>query len=318
MAEQLSLFAEENTLFNIGTQRLLKLDFAGCLETLGRYRKLYPWGRDVSSVIEMASFFGTKLVKETGRAVDPKEGERRYRIWREFEAAFGYPWRTDSIEEKLQVQYFSMLTDGLISGGYSEMAVLPDGTPVGLIYLLARRTKEAVSSLQASIRDKPNNAATYGYLGDAYFLLGDVRRARRCYLEAFAVEPTEVDLTRLQDVEIKELLNGLAEEEEFDEDPIAWFPVAAQLEEIFERRVSTDLEDLDRWVTRYLELLEGYKKHEDGASIPRLFYHAMVLSDNAQMMKNVKKMDLLEIRRNMKKWQPVLFARYMKTVEPTG
>lgn len=312
MPEQLSLFAEENTRFNTGTQQLLKMDFAGCLETLERYRKLFPWGRDVSSVMEMASFFSTKLAEENWTAVDPGEGERRYQIWREFEAAFGYPWRPDSMEEKLQVEYFSRLADSLISGGYGEITALPGGTPAGLIHLLASRVKQAVASLEASIREKPGDAAAYGYLGDAYFLLGDVRRARLFYREAFAIEPAHVDLKRLQDDEIKEFLNAPLEDEGFEGDPLAWFPVAAQLDGIFERRISTDLGDLDHWVTRYLELLESHRKHEDRALIPRLFYHAMILSDNAPMMKHAEKTDVLEIRRNMRKWQPVLFARYME------
>ena len=46
MAEQLSLFGDENTLFNTGLQQLLEMDFGGCLETLERYRKMFPWGRD--------------------------------------------------------------------------------------------------------------------------------------------------------------------------------------------------------------------------------------------------------------------------------
>lgn len=315
MPEQLSLFAEENTLFNVGIQRLLEMDFAGCLEVLGRYRKLFPWGRDVSCAMEMTSFLNTRLVKETRVAIDQEEGERRYQIWQEFEAAFDYPWRPGSLEERLQVKYFSMLTDGLLSSGYGEITALPDGTPTGLIYLLAGRVRQAVASLQSLIREKSDDATAHGYLGDAYFQLGDVRRARLCYREAFAIEPSQVDLKRLQDNETKEFLDALSEDEEFEGDPIAWFPVAAQLEGIFERRVSSDQADLDHWLARYLELIEGHKMHEDRALIPRLFYHAMVLSDNAHMMKHAEKTDVLEVRRNMRKWHPVLFARYMEMLE---
>ncbi len=56
MSEQLSLFGEENTLFNEGIEKLREMAFTGCMETLDRYHKLFPWGRDVSQEMAMAQF----------------------------------------------------------------------------------------------------------------------------------------------------------------------------------------------------------------------------------------------------------------------
>jgi tetratricopeptide (TPR) repeat protein len=302
-------------LYNTGIQRLLGLDFAGCLETMDRYQRLFPWGQTISSVMEMARFLNENLAGETSTAITPKEAGRRYEIWREFERAFGYPWKRDAIEERLQVQYFSRLLDGLAAGGHSGINRLPGDIPLGLVHLLGHRLKEAIECLQASIQERPDRAAPYGYLGDAYVLLGDVRRARLCYREAFAVEPREVDLPRLQDTEIRQFLDALAEDEDLEDDPIVWLPVLAQLECVFERRFISDLDTLDQWLTRYLALLEDYEDHWDRALIPKLFYHAMVLSDNESLVSRYRKIDLPAIRRNMKNWQPVLFARHMRQLE---
>jgi len=44
----------------------------------------------------------------------------------------------------------------------------------------------------------------------------------------------------------------------------------------------------------------------------------MVLSDNARMMRHLNNIDLVEIRRNMKRWHPALFERYMRHLEGAG
>jgi len=315
MVQQLSLFGDENTLFNTGIQRLLEMDFAGCIYTLRRYSSFYPRGRDIGSALEAASFLGPKLEQATWTSIDPAEAERRYQVWLEFEAAFGHPWRIGSIENKLQERYFSMLADGLAARAHPELTALPGGVPVGLIYLLAQRPDEAVVSLQTLIAAEPENARAYGYLGDAYFLRGDVRTARICYREAFAMAPGQVDVKRLLDKELKQRLDELGVDEGLGGDPLEWFPVTARLDGFFERCVFRNLDDLKHWLTRYLDLLEDYKKRQHNASTPRLFYHAMVLSDNAVMMKYIKKVELPEIRQKMKQWHPALFTRYMKALE---
>jgi hypothetical protein len=46
MTGQVSLFGDENKLFDTRVQRFLDRDFGGCLETLERYQKLFPWGQN--------------------------------------------------------------------------------------------------------------------------------------------------------------------------------------------------------------------------------------------------------------------------------
>ena len=64
-----------------------------------------------------------------------------------------------------------------------------------------------------------------------------------------------------------------------------------------------------------MDLVKTYGKTRDDDLVPPLFYHAMVLSDNASMMKFIKKVDLVEVRQRMKKWHPVLFGRHMRELE---
>lgn len=314
MAEQLSLFGEENTLFNKGVQQLLEMNFSASLETMERYGKLFPWGRDVSSLKEMITFFQGHLGQLTWTRLDPDEAERRYQIWLEFEAGFGGPWSGDAIEERLQARYFSRLIDSLAAGGYLGQTKLPAGTPFGLLYLLARKTDAAITILQDLIAIDSKNARARGYLGDAYLLYGDLRTARIYYREAFVIAPDQVDLKRIQDNELKEYLDDLREDDDHDGEVLAWFSVRAHLEGIFERRIFRDLDHLKYWLDGYLGLVEDQRKQNNARLVPQLFYYAMVLSDNAPMLEYIESIELLKIRQKMKELHPGLFSRYMSVL----
>jgi len=315
MAEQLSLFGDENTLFNTGLEQFFEMDFGRCLETLGRYRKLFPWGRDTGKAIAISKFWLEKLGSADRINIEPAEAERRHHLWLEFEETFGHSRREDSIERDFQVQYFSQIAAGLDKSEYSEAARLPGGTPFGLIYLLAGRPDPAIASLQVLIAAEPGDGRIYGYLGDAYALRGDLRTARICYREAFAMGPDQVDIAHLHDRELRERLEALQHDEMFDGDPVGWFPVVAQLEGCFEQRIFRELEEIKEWLKQYLQLLKIYGRDGDKAHVPRLFYHAMVLSDNASIMRFIKKVDLIEVRQRMKEWHQDLFAFYMRELE---
>jgi tetratricopeptide (TPR) repeat protein len=314
MTEQLSLFGDENTLFSLGIQCLLEMDFGRCLETLERYGKLFPWGQNVRQERAMAEFWLTKLRGATWTEIDPVEVERRYSLWLEFEEAFGFPWPEESIEGQFQVRYFGKLADRLAAIPM-ETPRLPAGTPLGLIPLLAGRADRAIALLQAFIAAEPEDAKAYGYLGDAYAGRGDLRPARICYREAFVLDPGAVDLKRLRDPGLREMLSEAAADDDGEPSAIEWLPVRAQLSGIFERRVLRNMEEVKQGLQRYLELEKKYRRGADGTLVPRLFYHAMVLSDNASMLRFVKQVDLAEIRRMMKGWNPALFARHMREVE---
>jgi tetratricopeptide (TPR) repeat protein len=315
MSEQLSLFGEENTLFNEGIEKLREMDFTGCMETLDRYHKLFPWGRDISREMSTAQFWLEKLGSTYWADIEAAEAEKRYQFWLEFEETFYYPWPEKSIERRFQVDYFSRITDGLAKSGQYNSAKLPGGTPTGLMYLLAGSSDPAIEYLQELIAIDPESASVYGYLGDAYALRGDLRTARICYREAFVLAPDQVDLKHIQDNELKERLEELEADEMLGSNPLKWFAVIAQLNGFFEKRFFKGLGELKEWLQHYMKLVKAYGKVKDHDLVPSLFYHAMVISDNASMMKFIKKVDLVEVRQRMKKWHHALFARHMRELE---
>jgi len=315
MSEQLSLFGEENTLFNKGIQRLLRMDFTGCLETMDRYHKLFPWGRDVKQEMTMAQFWLEKFGRMDCNEIEAIEAEKLYNFWLEFEDTFDYQWPLEGIERLFQLNFFSRIVDGLTKSSQLNTPKLPEGTPTGLIYLLAGKTDAAIHFLQELIASETEPGAVYGYLGDAYAIRGDLRTARICYREAFVIAPDRVDIKHVHDNELRERIEELEVDESLDPINYKWFAVVAQLDGFFEKRIFKGLEELKEWIQLYLDLEKTYKKTGDDDLVPPLFYQAMVLSDNASMMKFIKKVDLIEVRQRMKKWHPVLFTRHMKNLE---
>jgi len=314
MAEQLSLFVEENTLFNSGTEQLLDMDFTGCKKTFQSYARLFSWGRDVSQEMGMAEFWIERLGEKNWDHVEETEALRIYEIWLEFEERFGHPWPEYGIEHLFQERFFSQLVDGLDKSGHSETPKLSGRVPRGFFYLLAGRLDAAVTSLQTLIAVDPEDAKAHGYLGDAFLLGGDIPTARECYRRAFALAPSGVDIKHLCDSELKIRMEDLEADERFDGDSLGWFPTVAKLEGLFEPLIIIDMEHLRYWLQRYQCLLDIYNKDREPAHIPRLFYHAMVLSDNASALEFLRDVDLIEIRQNMREWQSDLFAWHMENL----
>ena len=81
MSEQLSLFSDENTLFNTGLQRLFEMDFRGCLETLEHYFTLFPWGRETSKETMISKFWLEKLGSQNERRNLPRSKDATSSGW---------------------------------------------------------------------------------------------------------------------------------------------------------------------------------------------------------------------------------------------
>jgi tetratricopeptide (TPR) repeat protein len=263
----------------------------------------------------MAQFWSEKLGSTDWTDIEATDAEKRYHFWLEFEETFDYPWPEEGIERLFQLGYFSRIVDGLAKSEQFKAPKLPRGTPTGLIYLLAGKSDTAIHFLQELIASEPEPAAVYGYLGDAYALRGDLRTARICYREAFVLSPDQVDIKHIQDNELKKRLEELEAGESLDNNPQKWFAVVAQLDGFFEKRFFRGLEELKEWIKQYVALEKTYGKTRNDDLVPSLFYHAIVLSDNATMMKFIKKVDLVEVRQRMKKWHSVLFTRHMRDLE---
>jgi len=307
--EQLSLFGEENTTYNTAMGDLLDLRFAAAIKAFMDYARFFPWARGVDREIAMARFWMDRTGFDARDGVLEADPEGVLGLWLEFESTFGYPWDRDGVEAGLQKAVFS----GLAGRDGDTGHTLSGGTPVGLIFLRAGRMEEAVFRLQALVRAEPEHARGYGYLGDALMGRSDRQAAMACYHRSLVLDPEALDRDHLLCVDLARELRDFESRQEGEggRDP-AWFPAVARLEGVFRTLRAGDLDEMRLWHDRFQRLLHGGGPLERARQDPGVFVHGMVLSDNASLAAYVPGLDIVEVRRIMRRIDEDLFLRHME------
>jgi tetratricopeptide (TPR) repeat protein len=313
VAEQLSLFGGENTAYNRAMGHLLDLRFAEAVTAFMGYARSFPWGRGVDREIAMAEFWMTRTGAGAWNPARAEDPEAVLRLWLEFEEAFGHPWDRDGMEAGLQKAVFSRLAAGLAGRDGDMGHALSNGTPVGLIFLRAGWMEEAVFRLQALVRAEPEHARGYGYLGDALMGRSDRERAMTCYHRSLALDPEALDRDHLLCADLARELKdfGSRPGQGGDRDP-AWFPAVARLEGVFHPLRARDLDEMRLWHARFQRLVHGGGPLERARRDPGIFVHGMVLSDNASLAAHVPGLDIVEVRKVMRRIDEDLFLRHME------
>ena len=316
---QLSLFARNDMTFvNQGIHAFRRFDLAKAVELFRKHRAIYPRGYDVEPRLSAAEF----LVEGMGGSpADPCERAAFLcRLWDAFEdraRSEGPAWM--KFPGEIRQVFFSRVVDELRDTGPADLSDLPGGIALGFVLLQAGRAEEAIANLQAGIAETPHNAALYGWLGDSYLLRGDPRVARQCYREACLIDPAGIDWKHLQDRELGELERELPFIYDFDEDLArAWLPSHARVEGLFERKVVRLHDGLRDLVDGYLAMEKAWSKEKSPVARAALFFRGLVLCENGESLKYVKKIDLIDVRRSMKEANPDLFSDFLDKIVRTN
>ena len=317
--EQLSIFAQNMSFVNQGIQAFNNLDLEEAIDLFRKHRSLYPKGYDISSRLKAAEFL-IRGMRETPAEPGERPGYL-CRLWDAFEdyvrseATAG-----DAFAGKAKGAYFARVLQEVERAGLAESTMLPEDIPFGYLLLQAGRYDEAVRSLQECIPRAPHNAAIYGYLGDAYRLRGDHEVARRCYREACFIDPAAIDWRHIEDAELTELKQDILFEYDFDPElAVEWLPSHARLEGLFERKLVRLNDGLKEMVDDYLAMEKTWSKDKSPRLAAKLFLRGMVLCENRENLKFVKKIDLIQVRRTMKQANADLFDEFLeRMVEEKG
>ena len=171
--EQLSLFAQNMSFVNQGTRAFNNLELEEAVDLFQKHRSFYPKGYDISSRLKAAEFLIQGM-----REAPAEPGERPgylCRLWDSFEDYVRSEGTDgDVLAAKAKGAYFARVLQEVERAGLAESTMLPEDIPLGYILLQAGRYDEAIRSLQDRIPKMPDNAALYGWLGDAYRLRGDL------------------------------------------------------------------------------------------------------------------------------------------------
>ena len=313
---QLSLFSQNDMiLVNQGLQALKALQLEPALELFRKHRRIYPKGHDVVPKIALTEFLLEGL-REAPADVH-KRIPHLCRFWNEVEnyvQAHGMKLN-DRLIAELQKAFFEKMLQEIKEGGLADDSLIGDQIPVGYIFLRAGQDEQAVLHLQAAIPTAPHCAALYGYLGDAYGRRGEVKTARQCYREGCLIDPAAIDWAHLNDEELKDLRDDLLVGYGFDAElATAWLPSHARVTGLFERKVVRLHDGLKELVESYLSLKKSLTKEASPVKLAMLFFRGIILCENEESLRLVKKIDPIDVRRLMKKANPDLFAEFLTSV----
>jgi len=311
---QPSLFDQGDMRFvNLGIHAFRKLELEEAVEFFEKHRKLYPKGFNVDARLSIAESLLKVINEAPSVALD--RCAFLYRSWKSIErlAVVEHPEANAYLAE-IKGAFFAGIAD-TIRQFPDGAASLPEDIMPGYIYLQAGRYEEAIRSFQESIAQKPAHALPYGYLGDAYMLRGELRIARQCYREGCLIEPAEIDWHSVQDKDLNELREGLLFIYGSDPDlAIAWLPSHARISGLFERKVVRLHDGRKELAAEYLTLGKETSGERSPITDAKLFFRGMVLCENQENLRFVKKIDITEVRRRMKKANPDLFDEFLEVL----
>jgi len=315
MTEQLMLFEDEKILVNRGILGLTRLNLNEATNSFERYKALYPSGDNIDTEIALVDFLGQgfKRIPDTC----PEEPVHLCEFWKSFEDyAQSIGFKYQSIISKIKRSFFEKIFEAINRCDLADAPYLSDTIPTGYVYIQIGQYDLAIKALQACIPLSPDNAAVFGYLGDAYMLRNEPDVARQCYMEACLIEPSHIDWHHVKDEALIGIMDRLADEYGSDNGMyLQWLPSYACTQGLFKPKIMKLDEGIKEFVNEYVALKKRLLKEGKPDLRAKLFFRGIIVCDNEPLLRFVKKIDFPEVRRQMKDLNPSLFSKYMRYVK---
>jgi len=317
---QLLLFEDEYILFNGAVRDLQNLNLEAAESGFLEYGNLYKKSESVDGMLQLIGFLKSELAKCAAAGLE--EPARLCRSWADCEEQAQKLGVVDErLMEGIKKSFFLMIERKIEEKKLNAVPFLDNKTPTGYVYLQTERFDQAVNSLQACLPLLPDteSARIYGYLGDAYVLLGDTTYARKYYLEALLQNPLALDWRHFKDAALLELKRNIQDDLEIDHAGAAyWLPSIAYVKGMFQPKLIRQLDIIKALVAEYIPLAQDDSTPPPEGRDARIFIRAIILCDNEPFLKMVKGIDFADIRRRMKEIDAPLFADYMKLIKTRG
>lgn len=318
IGEQLLLFQDRDMLLNRGVLELARLNLDAAKDAFNRYLELYHDMDAIDRETKLTDF----LIKGLSQIPDscPERPAYLYRLWESFETFLqSVGFVKENIVSEIKYSFFREIREALEQCDLTDAPYIFDTIPTGYVYMQLKEYSLAIQSLQACIPETPDNAAAYGYLGDAYMMRGepgDIDVSRQCYLEACLTDPGEIDWRHIKDLTLLELRDQIIEKHNLEGSlALEWLASHAYIEGIFKPKTLKLNDGLKEFVDDYLKIRKAYDKEHASDLKARLFIRSMILCDNEESLKFIKRIDFMDIRGLMKDINPDLFRRYLKWIE---
>jgi tetratricopeptide (TPR) repeat protein len=312
--EQIPLFLEDHVLANTADADLAVLRLSEAIDGYRTYTEFYGADADIARKRILAEFLRDGLCRIP--FADRNCPDDLCELWDAFEhEARDQGLRKDGLLPDIRKSFFQHATDVLTRYHADNLPGAGNHYPAGYVFMKAGAWKQAIHTLRARIASDPDNARFYGYLGDAFYLGGNLDAASQCYFEASLIDLAALDWRNMQNHELLLLRQKLMEDRDgHDTNGEAWIAVQAYLHGmIFPRPVDQKLK-LAELVDRYLEKERAYIENRQVETAAQIFLIGIVLCAHEPLLRQIKGADFAAIRARMKDINPTLFEQYLKSI----
>lgn len=316
--EQIPLFLEDHVLANTADADLAALRLSEAIDGYQTYTEFYGADADITRKHKLAEFMrdGLSCIQFADRDCP----DDLCQLWDAFEhEARDQRLRKDGLLPDIHKSFFRHAADVLTRHHAENLPGAGSRFPSGYIFMQAGAWKRAIQTLRARIASDPDNARFYDYLGDAFYLAGNINTAGQCYFQACLIDPAGLDWRHMQNPELLLLRQELMEDRnDHDTNGEAWIAVQAYLRGMISPRPMEQKLKLAELVERYLERERTYIQNRQTKTAAQIFLIGIVLCAHEPLLRQIKGADFAAIRARMKDINPTLFEQYLQTIEKRG
>ncbi len=225
---QCSLFDGPQSIRHEAHQCCLQLDAVGLRQSWRTATELYPSWPGSQSWLAWSNGIEQLLGNPTEGSAQ-EQAVRALSLW-EGTSVLRFPEMSTALLGQLGAAALCRAASRLLAEE-GMISQLPDGRPAGYLFLLARRSEEAVAALQSQANawtDKKGRGLLLGYLGESLYRCHRSQEALVAYRDAYCEDPLSVDETELTCRPIMDLLDTCAELD-LPDDSRGWLPALADL-----------------------------------------------------------------------------------------
>ena len=316
--EQIPLFLEGHVLANQADADLAGLRLSEAIDGYRTYTEFYGANVDITRKRKLAEFIRDGLSRI--QFADRDCPDDLCELWDAFEhEARHQGLRKDGLLPDIRKSFFRYAADVLTRHHADNLPGAGNRFPAGYVFMQAGDWDQAIHTLRARIASDPDNARFYGYLGDAFYLGGNISTAAQCYFQACLIDPVALDWWHMQNHELLLLRQELMEDHDnHDANGEAWIAVQAYLRGMISPRPIEQKQKLAELVERYLEKERAYIENRQAHTAAQIFLIGIVLCAREPLLRQIQGADFAAIRARMKEINPTLFEQYLQNIENLG
>jgi len=179
------------------------------------------------------------------------------------------------------LKYYTQIIDNI---NQDDVLVVRDTDlmlKISRCYRELRMEDKAIDILEEVRSYNQTDSVVLSILGDLYFQMGDIDRAKLFFREAFFWDPQRIELDEVRCPIVKTLMKTVKANGYRNEEVNEWIPVYGAIENIFDVRRELSKEEVDILIRRIQALESDFLKHREWRNItePRLINSYLWLID---------------------------------------